>query len=247
MYTPVGFFAPQGAAWSFGGVTDQLLVSYEAMGVSDATFTDTSGNGNNGSKSAESNGGITHTISGSGNFFTLFFPTTVETNFVNSNVTPTITNAYSTDIVFQSLGFTAQLHRTNWWVSDNSANAFANFWNRLTSQNPNTEIAIYLGPNNEQNQLYTTVLNKWQHICITWNGSTITYYLNGSQIGTDNRTTTLSFPENLMLHRQNNSARGSTANVGTARIGAVTYYEKTLSAGEVSTNYAYFQQYYTGL
>ena len=233
--------------WSFGGVTDSLLVSYEAMGVSDATFTDTSGNGNNGSKSAETNGGITHTTDGDGNFFTLFFPTTADTNFVNSNVTPTATTTYSSDIVFQSLGFTGELNRTNWWVSDNEAGSYPDFWNRLNSGNPNTEIAIYLGPSSEENGSYTTELNKWQHVCITWNGSTITYYLNGSQIGTDSRSTTLSFPENLMLHRQNNNARGSTANVGTAKIGAVTYYEKTLSAGEVSTNYAYFQQYYTGL
>jgi len=247
MFTPIGFFAPQGGgAWSFGGVTDQLLVSYEAMGVSDATFTDTSGNGNDGTKSGESNGGITHTVDGDGNFFTLNYPTTADTNYVNSNVTPTTTNAFSTDIVFQSLGFSGELNRTNWWVSDNNPSGAPDFWTRLSSGNPNTEIAIYLSAN-EQNETYTTVLNDWQHLCITWNGSTITYYLNGSSIGTDARSTTLSFPENLMLHRATNAARGSTANIGTMKLGAVTYYQKALNSTEVSTNYAYFQNYYTGL
>lgn len=211
------------------------------MAVSDATFTDTSGNGNDGTKSTESGEGITWTEDSDGNFFTLHDMTVADTNYVDSGVTPTTNNAFSIDYVFQTnqTGGDSSIQRMNGWVVGADE-----LWAR-TNKN---EIAVYVG-GNEENANGNFGNDTWQHLCITYDGSTITYYQNGSSIGTDGQSDTINFTENLMLHRTPAGSTRTTLPVwtGTAKLGAVTYYQKELSSSEVTTNYTYFQQYYTGL
>ena len=86
MFTPIGFFAPQG--WSFGGVAGATF-AYEAESTTDqGVWIDTTGNGNTGVESAETNNGITHNTDAGGNYWFLD----------NSNVSSYDTNYVSTNL-----------------------------------------------------------------------------------------------------------------------------------------------------
>ena len=253
MFTPIGYYAAAGADWSFGGVTDSLLVSYEAMGVSDATFTDTSGNGNDGTKSTESGTGITHTVDSDGNFFTLNAMASADTNYVDSGVKPSVTTAYSWDGVFEtqpSSGGNTSTYRWTPWTSDDSGGNI-NFVN----YNKYQEVVIIHDGNELDGAAdgfdFATIPNgSWFHFACTWDGTNVRGYVDGTLVNTVSWPYAIAnpFPENLMVHRAAQNQRSSLFGfLGTLKIGAQTWYEKKLSDAEVTTNYNYYKQYYTGL
>jgi hypothetical protein len=91
MFTPIGFFAPQG--WSFGGVAGATF-AYEAQSTTDqGVWIDTTGNGNTGVESAETNNGITHNTDAGGNYWFLD----------NSNVSSYDTNYVSTNLMKKNI------------------------------------------------------------------------------------------------------------------------------------------------
>ena len=239
---------------SFGGVTDSLLVSYEAERVTDATFTDTSGNGNDGTKGTESGTGITWTEDSDGNYFTLNAMTSADTNYVDSGVKPSVSTAYSWDGIFEtqpSSGGQTSTYRWTPWTSDDSGGNI----NLVTGFNKYQEVVL-LHDGNELDGAadgfdFATIPNgSWFHFALTWDGTNARGYVNGTLVNTVSFPYAIdsTFPENLMIHRSGQNNRGSLFGfLGTLKMGAQTWYEKKLSDDEVSINYNYYKQFYTGL
>lgn len=248
MFTPIGFFAAADAGPTFGGVTDGLAFMYEGAVHSD--FTDTSGNGRTGTKSSESGGGIVHQTDGDGNYWLFNASSTADTNYVDSGFTPTAGNAFSAVAIvkWDTVG-------VNWgyyMVSDNAtAGSQIDFWWRQSTGGTSTDLkqVAYINgsefePTYDASPTVTT--NLWQMMTITFDGSNLKFYWNTTNYNTSAKSATISFPENIFINRTWNGGRGANSPEGW--FGAIGFYDnKVLNASEISTNYSYFQNYYTGL
>ena len=246
MFTPIGFYAAGGH--TFGGVTDGLAFMYE--GAVNSDFTDTSGNGRDGTKSSETNGGIVHTTDGDGNYWLFNSTTTADTNYVDSGFTPTDGNTFSA--VAMVKWDTVAVNWGYYLVSDNAtAGNQIDFWWRQSTGGTSTDLIQHAYINGSEyeptyNASPTVTTNLWQMMTITYDGSNLRFYWNTTNYDSPAETATISFPENLFINRTWNGGRGVTS--PECWFGAIGYYEgKVLSPSEVSTNYAYFQNYYTGL
>ena len=77
-------------------------------------------------------------------------------------------------------------------------------------------------------------LNEWQNICITKNGTSFTYYKNGSSTATETSTITKTSTDFFV---GGDPRPSSTAECSNCRIAAVLVYNKALTAAEVLQNY----------
>ena len=77
-------------------------------------------------------------------------------------------------------------------------------------------------------------INTWSQAVITWNGSLVSYYLNGSLIQTVSLSTTISYTNNTNKLIGTN-ASGSEAVDG--KIPIVRFYNRAITAVEVSQNF----------
>ena len=76
--------------------------------------------------------------------------------------------------------------------------------------------------------------NTWSQVAISWNGSLVSYYLNGSLIQTKSLSTTISYTNNTDKLIGTNSS-GSEAFDG--KIPIVRFYNRAITAVEVLQNY----------
>ena len=84
-------------------------------------------------------------------------------------------------------------------------------------------------------------LNEWQNICITKNGTSFTYYKNGSSTATETSTITKTSTDFFV---GGDPRPGSTAECSNCRIAAVLVYNKALTAAEVLQNYNVYKKRY---
>jgi hypothetical protein len=79
--------------------------------------------------------------------------------------------------------------------------------------------------------------NTWHHCVLVWNGSTVTYYVDGAQVGTstnsDFNSATKTSSANIIIGAQN---EGSASQM-TGKIDQVRLFNKGLSSSEVTTLY----------
>jgi hypothetical protein len=257
MFTPIGFFAPSG--WSFGGVTDGLQFAYEAESTTDqGVWTDTSGNGYDGSESGESNNGITHYTDANGNYW--FFDYTsagnYDSNYVSTGYAPgTSVPAFSFCVIQQwDAGPYDPSGTTNTgplFECSTGNNTFDLFhWVNAIGGTGNSYLPVTIIENGEfEPAVYnfgSSMRNKWWMLTTTWDGSNIKNYLNTTNTRSGTRSVTLNCGTATMnLHRFCQGDRNRS--LQELQMGAFAWYNKALSASEISTNYTYFQEYYTGL
>ena len=84
-------------------------------------------------------------------------------------------------------------------------------------------------------------LNEWQNICITKNGTSFTYYKNGSSTATETSPITKTSTDFFV---GGDPRPGSTAECSNCRIAAVLVYNKALTAAEVLQNYNVYKKRY---
>ena len=84
-------------------------------------------------------------------------------------------------------------------------------------------------------------LNEWQNICITKNGTSFTYYKNGSSTATETSTITKTSTDFFV---GGDPRPSSTAECSNCRIAAVLVYNKALTAAEVLQNYNVYKKRY---
>ena len=84
----------------------------------------------------------------------------------------------------------------------------------------------------------TASTNTWINFTGTWNGSIKIAYLNGVQVGTESVSGTHSQLNNFSIgNNSDNIAAGNYANATNGFISSVKYYNRALTASEVSQNY----------
>jgi hypothetical protein len=256
MFTPIGFFAPSG--WSFGGVTDGLQFAYEAQStITQATWVDTSGNGYDGTESAESNNGITHYTDAGGNYwFFDYTDGTRDSNYLSTGYAPgTSVSAFSYTVIqkwdggpYDNAGSTNTGPFFECSTGTNTYDLYA--WNNTLNGSGNQYRPIILIEVGEfEPSAYdfgSSMRNRWWMLTTTWDGTNVKNYLNTTNTSNGTRSVTLNCGTATMnLHRRALGNRGER--LQELQMGAFAWYNKALSASEISTNYAYFQNYYTGL
>ena len=87
----------------------------------------------------------------------------------------------------------------------------------------------------------TMTINKWQNICVTKNGTSFTYYKNGSSTATETSTITKTSTDFFV---GGDPRPSSTAECSNCRIAAVLVYNKALTAAEVLQNYNVYKKRY---
>jgi hypothetical protein len=255
MFTPIGFFAPQG--WSFGGVAGATF-AYEAQSTTDqGVWIDTTGNGNTGVESAETNNGITHFTDAGGNYWFLDDTnvSNYDTNYVSTNVQLGAVSSFSFCCIQQwgapPYDAGGSLN-TGPLFSVSTANGYYDmlFW--VASSNTNTDwrpTIILENVDREPAVLNqgTNMRDKWWMISGVWSGTNWKVYLNDVEKYSVAFSPTLNCGTDVMdLHRFGRNDRNrSTQDL---ELGALVFYKnKALTAAEIATNYAYFQTFYTGL
>jgi hypothetical protein len=255
MFTPIGFFAPSG--WSFGGVTDGLQFAYEAESTTEqGVWTDTSGNGYDGTESSEDNDGITHYTDANGNYWFLDDTNaTPDSNYVSTGYAPgTSVSAFSFCIIqqwgtapYDSAGSTNTGPFFECSTGNNTYDLFS--WVNAIGSPYTKALPVILIEIGEAEYEYTygsDMRNKWWMWTVTWDGTNVKFYLNTTNISTKARSTTLNCgTSTINLHRRAQGDRGNK--LQQLQMGAFAWYNKALSSTEVGTNYTYFQNYYTGL
>lgn len=86
---------------------------------------------------------------------------------------------------------------------------------------------------NSNNSVLTT--SSWQHIAVTWNGSTVNFYVNGSPQGSVSGVNMTTSTGNVSIGRQGGTVW--QCNYFSGSIDEVAIYNRTLSATEVQTRY----------
>tara|TARA_E500000305_G_C3967267_1_gene210170 strand:+ start:140 stop:778 length:639 start_codon:yes stop_codon:yes gene_type:complete len=194
-------------------VTDNLVLALDAAntksyGGSGTTWTDLSGKGNNGTIN-----GATHT-SGTGGYFT----------FDGSNDYVSF-SSYSQPAYLSSSTFTWSV-----WLYPVSNSNNPIIGNRGTDLN-----FTKLTSNNfeyySDNFGGAMTLNEWQNICITKNGTSFTYYKNGSSIAT--QTSSITKPSKPFFIGGDNTANEYSNH----RISMAMVYTAALTASEVAQNF----------
>lgn len=249
MYTPVGFFAPQGG----GYVTDGLLWYVDANDAasypgSGGTWYDLVGS-NDGTIS-----GATFTTSAGLSYF----------NFTGTNdyVSSSVTDVYSSDFTLQGWVYNSAASTTNWngsWFSqrNNSNGMEVNMANQTGgSRSPSSAFwiggaGLYGGTNTERYSVGT--YNKQQWVFLTYryqtgatNGSINFAYNNtidASYQAGGTKWQTISAPARQYLGYW---ANGSADNLGylDGRIGNCLIYNRLLTDQEISDNFDYQKALY---
>ena len=243
MFTPIGFYAAA-AGGGFGGVTDGLQMSFEAKEGS--SFTDTSGNGITFTRSAETNGGIQHLSPDTGSSWFFNASTTVDTNYVDTSYVPgNMTNGWSVCFIARwdvpnpsqtNQGFVWSAYDT--WPSD----GFVAWYNPF-SENFVKQTQLLNGSEAEhEHDAGSSLRHKWLMLSQTHNGTTLKQYVNGTEVSSLGLLATPNVSSTMKIHYMPQGA-----NSYDMQIGAFAFYNKTLSGAEITTNYTYFQNDYTGL
>ena len=192
-------------------------LSYPGTGT---TWTDLSGNGNNGTIS----GSPTYTSSGTSNYFT-----------INSGAT--INQYIDTAVPTPTLPITI-----NFWIYPTSVTATKlNLYD--TAPNSPNVLRIYNGLIDWWNASPTISLltrltaNNWYNLTIIYSyntNRTITLYINGSLITTATGSTTATYAWTKFLI---GNVNGNTDGVFSGRIALAQIYNRQLTATEISTNF----------
>jgi hypothetical protein len=258
MFTPIGFFAPSG--FTFGGVAGATF-AYEAESTTaQGVWTDTTGNGNTGVESAETNTGITHNTDAGGNYWFLGNTnySNYYTNYVSTNVQLGAVSSFSFCCIQQwgTPPFSPDNNNTGPLFVVSTVNNYLDmlFWVGTSTTNTNWKPIIIL-ENSEKEPASllnqgSNMRDKWWMISGVWSGTNWKVYLNTVEKYSVAFSPTLNCgTEPMDLHRFGRGAgnRGGRP-VQDLQLGALVFYkDKALTAGEIATNYAYFQNYYTGL
>lgn len=83
-------------------------------------------------------------------------------------------------------------------------------------------------------------INAWQHFCITYDGSTATFYKNGSSVGSSSISGTINniSPNRFLIGAQYNAQGGTnTGEMYKGHISHIRVYNQCLSSGDVYNNY----------
>ena len=255
MFTPIGFFTP--SVFTFGGVGGATF-AYEAESTTaQGVWTDTTGNGNTGVESAETNTGITHNTDGGGNYWFLDRTniSNYDTNYVSTNLQLGAVSSFSFCCI-QQWGTPpfdgAGSNNTGNLFSVSTSNNFYDlfYWTNATATNTNWQPTILIendyrepSPLNQG----STMRDKWWMISGVWSGTNWKVYLNTVEKYSIAFSKTLNCStEPMYLHRFVQGDRNRSNQ--DLEMGALVFYKnKALTAGEIATNYAYFQTFYTGL
>jgi len=195
-------------------ITSDLVLNLDAgdnssYGGSGTTWTDLSGEGNNGTIS-----GATHT-SGTGGYFD--FDGTNDYVSFSSYSQP----AYSSSSTFTWSVWVYPVSNSNEPIIGNRGTDLD--FTKLTSNNFEYYSDTFGG---------TMTLNEWQNICITKNGTSFTYYKNGSSIAT--LTSSITKPSKPFFIGGDNT---TSTEFSDHRIAIVMVYTAALTASEVAQNF----------
>lgn len=101
------------------------------------------------------------------------------------------------------------------------------YWNTAGGHTNDMDFAVYAFP----------TANTWYHVVYTWNGSTSTFYVNGTNAGSK-----VSSNPSINQNRSNNVMIGGHTYVWgdyywNGKIGSVRFYNRALSQSEITQNY----------
>ena len=203
-----------------GFITSNLVLHLDASNSSSypgsgTTWTDLTGNGNNGTLI----NGVSYSSSDGG--YLNFDGTNDRVDF-SSYVQPAHTSSTSFTWFIWVYPFETL---NNDVIMGNRAVSGSNVWTKLTPRRFEWKY-----PNHLDSGTNVTT-NQWQNICITKNGSSFTYYKNGSSI--DTMTSTASKDPNP-FHIGGDASYGENARI---RVSIVAVYDAALTASEVLQNY----------
>ena len=209
------------ARFGFGDIVTNNLVLHLDAGDSSSysgsgtTWTDLTGNGNNGTlvngvSYSSSDGGY---LSFDGSNDRVDFSTYVQPAYTSSTSFTWLIWVYPTS------------YSNNDVIMGNRVISGSNVWTKLTPTRFEWKYPNHLDNSTDVTQ------NQWQNICITKNGSSFTYYKNGSSI--DTMTSTAS-KDSHPFHLGGDASYNEFAQ---CRISIVAVYDVALTASEVLQNY----------
>ena len=213
-------YASSGGGGS-GFITSNLVLHLDASNSSSypgsgTTWTDLTGNGNDGTLI----NGVTYVSSDGG--YLNFDGANDRVDFA-SYVQPAQTSSTSFTWFIWVYPFSSG---TDDVIMGNRVISGSNVWTKLTPRRFEWKY-----PNHLDGTGTSVTPNQWQNICITKNGSSFTYYKNGSSI--DTMTSTASKNANP-FHIGGDPTYGENAQ---ARISIVAVYDAALTASQVLQNY----------
>jgi hypothetical protein len=213
-------------------------LSYSGSG---SNWVDLSGNYNNGTL-------INGPTFNSANEGTIAFDGT--NDYISFNTQPLSSTAFTIILNFKVSSFTTDNGAYRRLIAINGTGYTGNTFSLFVSNTG--QIGYLLGNGSGNLEDYTNTvgvpvleLNKWYHVCLTFNGTQKKLYIGGNLIVTNTSSTTFTNPLNnkLILGSYNGSIgclQGS--------IGAVHIYDRALSDSEVLSNYAiYSNRYISGV
>jgi len=227
-----------------GIVQNGLVLNLDA-GVSDSypgsgtTWTDLSGNGNNGTLQ----NGPTFDSIGGGTL--LFDGTNDRCNISNSSVSNSISNLFTLEAFLKVRSNPSTLHGAGVVSIGNGSSNSGNYEMLLTTRN-NSDIHIYNRTTNTSNQVNVyeprdlkIQLNKWVHCLITFENGYKRNFLNSvevstgsdSAVGVNLKTTSISV---LKIGGRHNS---NTSGLLNADISNIRIYNRALTQQEILQNY----------
>lgn len=202
--------------------------SYPGSGL---TWTDLSGNGNtgtlqNGPVYSGTNNGF-FTLDGT-NDYILANNTSLNSRFSTTSVSH-FTWVYPTGsgIIVTELGSTtinSDWHDSNIEISSGGAFSFSTWHESLANKVVSSSRSF----------------NNWYYVGFTYNGTTLTAYINGSSIGTTNFTRSAPYNNGKQTHYAlfaTESTNMGTGGYGIGRVASFSVYNRSLTAAEVAENF----------
>jgi hypothetical protein len=127
------------------------------------------------------------------------------------------------------------------FVNPSNATGDRGIWNNRRSDNRNCLIELNGGMwrvrlgDLDKERIALPTLNQWQHVGFTYDGTTGSFYVNGTSV-----STWLGLTGNILgPHLQNNIGDSSVgARPWNGKISHVTYYTRSLTSAEISLNFA---------
>jgi hypothetical protein len=203
-------------------------LSYPRSGT---TWTDLSGLGNTatlvlGPTYSSADGG--HIVFDGSNDYVLANNTSLNSQFSTTSVSHFMW-VYPTGagVLVSELGQTtlnASWHDSNIEISASGAFSFSTWHNSLTNRVVSSNLSF----------------NTWYYVGFTYDGTTLTAYINGSSIGTTTFTRVAPYNNSSQTHYAlfaTESQNMGTGGYGVGRCAAFSVYNRALSAAEVSQNY----------
>ena len=198
--------------------------SYPGTGL---TWTDLSGNGNtgtlqNGPTFSRANGGV-FALDGIDDYI-LANNTSIKSKFPSDSVSHFIwvypTSAGQIVVELGQTTINTNWHDTNIEISASGAFSFSTWHGSLANKVVSSAQSF----------------NRWYYVGFTYNGTTLTAYINGSSIGTTNFTRQAPSSLHYALFANDTTNMG-TLGYGGGRAASFKVYNRALTATEVSDNY----------